>query len=349
MKIALVTDAWFPQVNGVVRTWSHVVDELKAMGHEIVVIRPEQFRTFPCPRYPDIRLSWFPRRKVARMLDEAKPDIIHIPTEGPLGLVGRGYCLKRKLPFTTSYHTQYAQYLKKYLGVPRRVTYRLLRWFHNPADRILVPTPTIARELEARGFRNLVVWTRGVDTSLFRPYGKDLYDDLQRPVFSYIGRVSIEKNLDAFLSADLPGSKVIVGDGPALPALRKRYPGVVFVGFKHGEELARHFAAADVFVFPSRTDTFGVVLLEAMACGVPVAAYPVAGPIDVVRNGAVGVLDEDLRKAALAALELDPDECRAYAMEFSWRRVAEIFLETAAPVPARAQNAAAADGGSVAG
>ncbi|MDY7107490.1 MAG: glycosyltransferase family 1 protein [Planctomycetota bacterium] len=345
MKIALVTDAWFPQVNGVVRTWSQVGDELEAMGHEMFVIRPEQFKTFPCPRYPDIRLSWFPRRKVARMLDEAKPDIIHIPTEGPLGLVGRAYCLKRKLPFTTSYHTQYAQYVKKYLGIPQPITYRMLRWFHGAADRILVPTPTIVRELEERGFRNLVVWTRGVDTELFRPYGKDLYRDLQRPVFSYIGRVSIEKNLDAFLSADLPGSKVIVGDGPALPSLRKRYPDAVFVGFKHGEELARHFAAADVFVFPSLTDTFGVVLLESMACGVPVAAYPVAGPIDVVENGTVGVLDEDLAKAALAALDLDPDRCRAYASEFSWRRVAEIFLESSTPAEPAAQ-ATGAGGGS---
>jgi glycosyltransferase involved in cell wall biosynthesis len=344
MKIALVTDAWFPQVNGVVRTWSQVSDELKAMGHETVVIRPEQFRTFPCPRYPDIRLSWFPRRKVMRMLDEADPDIIHVPTEGPLGLAARAYCRRRGLPFTTSYHTQYAQYVKKYLGVPQPITYRFLRWFHDAADHILVPTPTIVRELEERGFRNLVVWTRGVDTNLFRPYGKDLYNGLKRPVFSYVGRVSIEKNLEAFLSTDLPGSKVIVGDGPALPSLRKRYPDAVFVGFKHGEELARHFAAADVFVFPSLTDTFGVVLLEAMACGVPVAAYPVAGPIDVVERGTVGVLDEDLGKAALAALELDPATCRAYATKFSWRRVAEIFLETATLVPARAQSVMGAAG-----
>jgi glycosyltransferase involved in cell wall biosynthesis len=333
MRIALVTDAWFPQVNGVVRTWSHVRDECEAMGHEMLVIRPEQFRTFPLPRYPEIRLPWWPGPKMRRMLDEFEPEVIHIPTEGTLGLAGRRYCLRRTLPFTTSYHTQYAQYVKKYLRVPERFTYGLLRWFHGPAARTLVPTRSIRDELDAQRFRNLIVWTRGVDTELFKPYGKELFNGLPRPVFGYIGRVAVEKNLDAFLSADLPGSKVVVGDGPAKASMKRRYPDVHFPGFKHGEELARHYAACDVFVFPSRTDTFGVVLLESMACGVPVAAYPVAGPRDVVRDGVTGVLNEDIAVAARAALELDPEACREYALEFSWRRCAQMFLDATEPIP----------------
>lgn len=342
MRIALVTDAWFPQVNGVVRTWSHVVEECRAMGHEVLVIRPELFKTFPLPRYPEIRLPWWPWSGVRRMLDEFKPDAIHVPTEGTIGLAGRRYCLKRKLPFTTSYHTQYAQYVKKYTGIPERATYAVLRRFHGKAEATLVPTKSIVRELEAKRFRNLRVWTRGVDTELFRPYGKDALD-FPRPIFIYVGRVAKEKNIEAFMKLDLPGTKVVVGDGPATPMLKRRYPDVKFVGYKHGEDLARHFAAGDVFVFPSLTDTFGVVLLEAMACGVPAAAYPVSGPIDVVANGEVGVLDEDLGKAAVAALEMDPKRCREYAEGFSWRRCAEIFLDTLVPFGEGAKKKAAAE------
>jgi glycosyltransferase involved in cell wall biosynthesis len=331
MKIALVTDAWFPQVNGVVRTWSHVVDLCREMGHEVLVIRPEQFKTFPLPKYPEIRLPWWPGPKMRRLLDDFRPDAIHIPTEGTLGLAARRYCRRRKFPFTTSYHTQYALYVHKYTRIPERFTYRMLRWFHGAGEATLVPTKSIRDELTAQKFTNLRVWTRGVDTELFRPYGKELFDHLKRPVFSYIGRVAVEKNLDAFLGSDLPGSKVIVGDGPALKSFQKKYPDAVFVGYKHGEELARHFAASDVFVFPSKTDTFGVVLLEAMACGVPVAAYPVTGPIDVVDNGRVGVLDVDIGTAALGALEMDPKTCREYALGYSWQKCAQIVLDTLVP------------------
>lgn len=334
MRIALVTDAWFPQVNGVVRTLSHVVKELEAMGHHVDVIGPHLFPTFPCPRYPEIRLSWMPGRKTRDLLDEWQPDAIHIATEGTLGMTARRYCRRRKLPFTTSYHTQFPHYLKKYTGIPRRLTYAGMRWFHNAANGTLVPTPAVKRELDERGFTNIIVWTRGVDHELFRPYddrgGLDL--DLPRPIFLYAGRTAREKNIEAFLSAQLPGSKLVVGGGPELDGLRKRYPDAHFVGYKYGEELARHYAASDVFVFPSRTDTFGVVMLEAMATGVPVAAYPVTGPIDVVEQGVSGILDDDITIAATKALELDRERVREYARGFTWRRCAEVFLDTLSPI-----------------
>lgn len=326
MRIALVTDAWFPQVNGVVRTMDHVRQELETKGHEIIPIHPGKFKTFPLPRYPEIRLPWFPFPGVRRMLDEARPDAIHITTEGTLGLAGRLYCRRRKLPFTTSYHTQYAQYVKKYTGIPLSITWRFLCWFHGGAEHTLVPTVSIERELGHHGFKNLLVWTRGVDTELFRPYDKHLHNGIPRPIFTYVGRVSVEKNLLPFLNADLPGSKIVVGDGPSLPSLQKSYPEVHFTGVKHGEELARHYAASDVFVFPSRTDTFGVVLLEAMACGVPVAAYPVTGPIDVVKHGVTGVLHEDIATAARKALKLDRSQCREWALQHTWQNCADLFL-----------------------
>jgi glycosyltransferase involved in cell wall biosynthesis len=331
MRIALVTDAWLPQVNGVVTTLIHVQEELEALGHEMFVIQPQLFRTVPCPKYPQIRLSLATVGSVAKLLRDAEVNAVHIATEGPLGLGARRYCARRGIPFTTSYHTQYAQYLKKYLGVPHGWTYRGLRWFHNGAQRTLVPTNSIVRELSERGFENLRVWTRGVNTELFKPYGKDLYGEDPRPIFLYAGRVSREKNIEAFLDAKLPGTKWVVGDGPSMGELKRRYPSVRFVGFKHGEELARHYAASDVFVFPSLTDTFGIVLIEAMACGVPVAAYPVAGPIDIVEAGVTGELDEDIATAATRAIELDPAVCREHALEYSWRRCAEIFYENLAP------------------
>jgi glycosyltransferase involved in cell wall biosynthesis len=327
----LITDAWLPQVNGVVTTLHHIRRELEAAGHQFLVVNPELFRTVPCPRYPEIRLSVFPGRKLRRLLDEFAPQAIHIATEGPLGLAGRRYCIRCDVPFTTSYHTQFALYLKTYFGVPVRWIYRLIRWFHSAARRTLVPTPSIGRELEAQGFRNLITWTRGVDAELFKPYGKELFADA-RPIFLYCGRVAHEKNIEAFLAAELPGTKYVVGDGPAMNSLIGAYPKVRFVGFKHGVELARHVAASDVFVFPSLTDTFGVVLLEAMACGVPVAAYPVTGPIDVVKHGVTGILDDDLARAARGALELDAQACRDYAMQFSWRRCAQMFLDNLAPI-----------------
>lgn len=330
MKIALVTDAWFPQINGVVTTLSNVCRKLEAGGHEIMVIHPGLFRTLPCPRYPEIRLSILPGRKVRRLLREASVDAIHIATEGPLGLAARRWCRRRGVPFTTSYHTQFALYLRKYTGLPTRIGYAGLRWFHQRAERTLVPTSSVHQELRSRGFTNTVVWTRGVDTVLFRPAEKTLYAHLPRPVFVSCGRVAVEKNIEAFLSLDLPGSKVVIGDGPAMSTMRAKFPKAAYLGFKQGEDLARHVAAGDVFVFPSRTDTFGVVMLEAMACGLPVAAYPVTGPVDVVRDGLTGAIDENLRSACLRALEMNPTDCRAQAMEYSWKRCAEIFFENLA-------------------
>ncbi|MCC6906606.1 MAG: glycosyltransferase family 1 protein [Phycisphaerales bacterium] len=330
MRIALVTDAWLPQVNGVVTTLGHVVRQLEAMGDEILVINPQLFRTYPLPRYPEIRLAWLPGRKMRRMLREFNPQAIHIATEGPLGIAARLHCGLRNIPFNTSYHTQFPQYLEKYAWIPASWTYRVMRWFHGRANATLVPTAHVREELEARGFANVRVWTRGVDADLFKPGDKDFLPG-DRPISLYVGRVATEKNIEAFLEADVPGTKYIVGDGPARPGLQRKYPNARFVGVKKGEELAKHYAAADVFVFPSRTDTFGVVMLEAMACGVPVAAYPVTGPIDVVAPGVSGVLHDDLATAIRGALKVDPASCLKYAQGFSWKRCAEMFREALKP------------------
>lgn len=330
MKIAIVTDAWRPQTNGVVKTLSTTVAGLQALGHEVRVIEPTQFRTFPCPTYPEIRLALFPYRRLAGMLEEFQPDAIHIATEAMLGAAARKWCLRRRFPFTTSYHTQFPEYVRARAPIPLSVSYAHLRRFHSAAARTMVATPTMQKQLEARGFRNIVRWTRGVDVALFKP-GTKSFLDLPRPIAMYVGRVSVEKNIEAFLQLELPGTKVIVGDGPARSELEAKYPGARFVGYKYGEELAAHVAAADVFVFPSRTDTFGLVLLEAMACGLPVAAYPVIGPVDVVTNGVTGVLSEDLRAATLAALKLDPQQCRAYALTHTWEAATRQFLSHLAP------------------
>lgn len=325
MRIALVTDAWLPQVNGVVRTLQHTRRELLAAGHEVTVISPADFRTVPCPTYPEIRLSILAGRSVRRSLETLTPDAVHVATEGPLGLAARNWCVRRRRPFTTAYHTQFPEYVRARFPVPLRLSYAALRWFHGRASRTLVATPSMCRELESRRFRNLAQWGRGVDTELFRPRDKSFLD-LPRPVWLYFGRVSVEKGVEDFLRLDLPGTKLVVGDGPATAGLRRAHPEAVFAGYHHGEDLASHVAACDVFVFPSRTDTFGLVLLEAMACGVPVAAYPVTGPVDVVVDGVTGVLDEDLRQAALAALQLSPEACRAYALQHSWEAATRQFL-----------------------
>jgi glycosyltransferase involved in cell wall biosynthesis len=343
VKIAIVTDAWHPQTNGVVKTLSTTADGLRSLGHEVAVIEPGLFRTFPCPTYPEIRLSWFPARTLDRLLAESAPEAIHIATEGPLGAAARRWCLRRRLAFTTSYHTQFPEYLRARAPIPLALSYAHLRRFHSAAARTLVATPTMQRQLEARGFHNIVRWTRGVDVDLFRPRDKGFLQ-LPRPIAMYLGRVAVEKNIEAFLRLDLPGTKVVVGDGPARAALEASYPAARFVGYKFGEELAAHLAAADVFVFPSRTDTFGLVLLEAMACGVPVAAYPVAGPIDVVRPNVTGVLDEDLRAAALGALQLDPTQCRAYALDHTWEVATRQFLSHLARRPVSAATADSAIG-----
>lgn len=330
MKIAIVTDAWFPQTNGVVKTLVTTADRLRRLGHEVCMIEPGQFRTFACPTYPEIRLAWFPYRQLARLLCELVPDAVHIATEGTLGTAARKWCLRQRMEFTTSYHTQFPEYVRARAPIPLSLSYAHLRRFHGAATRTMTATPSLQRQLETRGFRNIVRWTRGVEVELFKP-GDKHYLSYPRPIAIYVGRVAVEKNIEAFLRFRWSGTKVVVGDGPARRALQAQYPATIFVGYKHGEELASHIAAADVFVFPSRTDTFGLVLLEALACGVPVAAYPAIGPVDVVQSGVTGVLDQDLRTAALAALQIDPNRCRAHALEHTWEAATEQFLNNLAP------------------
>jgi glycosyltransferase involved in cell wall biosynthesis len=341
VRIAIVTDAWRPQTNGVVKTLSTTADGLRALGHDVHIVEPNQFKTFPCPTYPEIRLAWLPYGRLAELLEDFGPDAIHIATEGTLGAAARRWCLRQRFPFTTSYHTQFPEYVRARVPIPLAMSYAHLRRFHSAAARTMVATPAMQRLLESRGFRNIVRWTRGVDVSLFKPRDKNFLD-FPRPIEMYLGRVAIEKNIEAFLKLDLPGTKVIVGDGPARAELEAKYPSAKFVGFKYGEELASHVAAADVFVFPSRTDTFGLVLLEAMACGLPVAAYPVTGPIDVVTRGVTGELNEDLRVATLAALKLDPNQCRAYALANTWETATRQFLSHLAPRAATADVAVSA-------
>jgi glycosyltransferase involved in cell wall biosynthesis len=331
VRVAIVTDAWSPQTNGVVKTLSTTAEQLRRWGHEVLVIEPTQFRTFPCPTYPEIRLAWFPSDRIDRELQTFGVEAIHIATEGTLGMSARRWCLRQRVPFTTSYHTQFPEYVRARVPIPLTVSYAHLRRFHGAAQRTMVATPTMQRLLEARGFRNISRWTRGVDVEVFRPGDKQFFD-WPRPIAIYVGRVAVEKNIEAFMRTRWSGTKVVVGDGPARAHLERAYPQVRFVGYKYGEELARHVAAADVFVFPSRTDTFGLVLLEAMACGVPVAAYPVTGPIDVVQNGMTGALHEDLEVAAKLAMRVDPAACRRYALENSWDAATRQFLGNLAPV-----------------
>jgi len=330
MKIALITDAWRPQTNGVVTTLTCTLSGLRRMGHDTLAITPEAFRTIPCPSYPEIRLALFAGRQVARTLNEFAPDAVHIATEGPLGQSARSWCLRTDHPFTTSYHTQFPEYVRARYPVPESWTYAFLRRFHGKAARMMVSTDHMRRRLEARGFHNIALWTRGVDVGVFRAYPRDLLN-AARPILLYAGRVAVEKNLEAFLDLDVPGTKYVVGGGPALEALRLRFPAVVFTGYKYGEELARHLSAADAFVFPSRTDTFGIVLLEAMACGTPIAAFPVVGPIDVVKEGLSGCLHEDLRAAIEGALKVDRDSCRHYAQGFTWERATQQFFGNLQP------------------
>jgi len=331
MRLALVTDAWFPQVNGVVRTLSRTREELLALGHEIEVISPDRFHTVPCPTYPEIRLAVLPNRAVGRMLEACAPQAIHIATEGPLGWAARGWCLKKGLPFTTSYHTRFPEYVSARVPVPTSWGYAIVRKFHGRSAGVMVATPGLKAELESRGFTNIRLWSRGVDTELFRPRN-DPALDLPKPVYLYCGRVAVEKNIEAFLKLDLPiGTKLVVGDGPMRADLQKRYPDAVFAGAKHGDELSRHYASADVFVFPSKTDTFGLVMLEAAASGLPIAAFPVPGPLDVVDGHGIGVLDDDLSYAVDRALAIPPERCRSHALKHSWKACAELFFENLQP------------------
>jgi glycosyltransferase involved in cell wall biosynthesis len=329
MKVLTVTDAWHPQVNGVVRTIEATNRELVLAGHQAEVLSPLSFRTLACPGYPEIRLSLLPYRRLARLIGAAQPDAIHIATEGPLGSAARRYCLRRGIPFTTAYHTRFPQYLKAMYGIPEAWVYRFLRWFHGPARHLLTPTPHVERELAQWGITNIGRWTRGVDLDVFHAVSEPsaLVHGLPRPLFLCVGRVSVEKNISAFLDLDLPGTKIVAGVGPELETLKRRYPEVRFLGVLSRPELAQLYSSVDVFVFPSRTDTFGLVMLEALACGTPVAAFPVQGPLDVVGGSAVAFLDEDLRKAALAALRIDRAACRAHAEGYSWRAATRQFID----------------------
>jgi glycosyltransferase involved in cell wall biosynthesis len=330
MRIMIVTDAWLPQTNGVVSTLTQTAAWLVRFGHQVRTITPHDFRSIACPTYPEIRVSVFPYERVSRSIIEFCPQALHIATEGPLGLSARRFCIRWGLRFTTSYHTQFPQYVRARFPIPLWASYGALRRFHGAGARCMVSTRSLRSELSARGFKNLAGWRRGVDTEAFKPRAKQFLD-LPRPIAAYVGRVAIEKNIDAFLGMAWSGSKIVIGDGPERARLQRQYPQAIFTGFKFGEDLACHLAAADVMVFPSRTDTFGLVNLEAMACGVPVAAYPVTGPIDVIEDGVTGALDVDLSRAAMRALRLNPKACRERALQSGWDISTREFESNLAP------------------
>jgi glycosyltransferase involved in cell wall biosynthesis len=340
-RILIITDAWQPQVNGVVRTLRTVTQELTAMGKIVEVIGPDRFRTLPCPTYPDIRLSLFPGRKLKRLIEDFAPDALHVSTEGPLGMAARAWAIKNGCQFTTAFHTRFAEYLYARTRIPTGLSYAWMRWFHGAGSGMMVATASLRQELAERGFKAILPWSRGVDLAQFQPEPREAWD-LPRPIFAYVGRVAIEKNIDAFLTLDLPGSKLVVGDGPARAGLERRFPNAHFAGVRHGAPLAAAFAGADVFVFPSLTDTFGLVMLESLACGTPVAAYPVTGPKDVLAGGVgIGAVNADLREAALQALATgDRVACRAHAEHFSWRACAEMFLGNLVPIKRVVESAA---------
>jgi glycosyltransferase involved in cell wall biosynthesis len=325
MHILVATDAWHPQVNGVVRTLTMMADAAERLGVEVSFVTPQSFRTFGLPSYRDLRVALPTPGKIARLIEDARPDSIHIATEGPIGLLARRYCRKHQLPFTTSFHTRFPEYISARLPIPESWIWAALRAFHRPSQAVMAATPALATELRTRGFRNVVLWPRGVDARLFHPRTSDL--GLPRPIFLCVGRVAVEKNLEAFLELDLPGTKLVVGDGPARASLQRRYPDAVFLGSRQGEALAEAYAASDVFVFPSKTDTFGLVLLEALASGLPVAAFPVTGPRDVIGNAPVGALNDDLRVACLSALQISPKACLEFAAGYTWEASARVFVE----------------------
>jgi glycosyltransferase involved in cell wall biosynthesis len=326
MRILVVTDAWRPQVNGVVRSLESVGAALREMGTDVDFLTPQEFATVPLPTYGEIRLALASPWAVARRLDAAAADHIHIATEGPLGFAARRCCLRTQRIFTTSYHTRFPEYISARTRIPEEITYALLRRFHNSGNGVMVSTKTVADELKNRGFRRVLRWSRGVDHSIFNP-SKAVTLDLPRPIFLFAGRLAPEKNIEAFLSLDLAGSKLIAGDGPSRRSLQESYPDAHFLGMQNAAALAGYYAASDVFVFPSRTDTFGIVLIEALACGLPVAALPVPGPLDVIGTSGAGVLDWDLRAASLAALEIPREKARAHALTFTWAKSACEFLD----------------------
>ncbi|HUN98941.1 MAG TPA: glycosyltransferase family 1 protein [Bradyrhizobium sp.] len=325
MRILIATDAWHPQVNGVVRTLTSLARSASALGVQIEFLTPDGFPSFDVPTYPGLQVAWPNRREIAKRIDAVTPDAVHIATEGPIGWAARAYCLRRKLAFTTSYTTRFPEYIQVRTRLPVAISYAVLRRFHNSGAMTMVATASLKQELAARGFKKLGFWGRGVDTELFRP-DEPAELDLPKPIFMTMGRVAVEKNIDAFLSLDLPGSKVVIGDGPQRAELERRYPGAKFLGEKKGRDLASHLAAADVFVFPSLTDTFGVVQLEALACGTPVAAFPVTGPLDVIADHPIGALDTNLQSACLRALQMSRETCRNFALERSWENSARQFI-----------------------
>lgn len=336
MRIAIVTDAWSPQVNGVVRTLQSVREELVRQGHDVLIVSPDLFYSMPCPTYPEIRLAFASTGSVGRMLEDFSPQAIHLATEGPVCLAARRWCLARDFPFTTAYHTQFPDYVAARTGVNPEWVWRYIRWFHSPAQSILASTASIADTLKAHDLTQIRHWGRGVDLSTFGdpvpdPAIRALAQDGKGPIQLYVGRVAIEKNIEAFLTATHPGTKVIVGDGPALASLKAKYPDAHFLGPKFGADLAAAYAAADVFVFPSKTDTFGLVMIEALACGTPVAAYPVTGPIDVL-TPETGAMHDDLDRAIAEALTRDRAACRAYGQGFTWAKSAHQFLHALVPI-----------------
>ncbi|WP_210484735.1 glycosyltransferase family 4 protein [Microvirga antarctica] len=329
MRLLVATDAWRPQVNGVVRSLEYMAEMAPRFGAQITFLTPERFRSFPMPTYPEIRLSLTLPGQVRRFIEAAAPTHVHIATEGPIGLATRHVCGRQQRPFTTSYHTRFPEYLSARVPIPEHLTYGCLRRFHGAGRAVMVSTASLEAELATRGFRNIVRWTRGVDTTLFRPRSERIID-APGPLFLFVGRVAVEKNIEAFLRLDLPGTKIVVGDGPSRQDLARAYPQVRFLGVQSGEALARVYASADVFVFPSLTDTFGIVLLEALASGLPIAAFPVTGPADVVGASGCGVLDTDLRAAALGALAIPRARCRAYGETFTWEESARQFFDNIA-------------------
>lgn len=333
MKIAIITDAWAPQVNGVVKTLEHTIACLRTQGHVVEVIEPSAFRSIPCPSYPEIRLAVLPYRKLAKRLHAFSPDAVHIATEGPLGFAARRFAVRHKLNFTTAYHTKFPEYVHARTGIPTSWLYPFMRYFHKPARAVMVATESVRKELSARGFRRLVTWSRGVDMTVFDGEKREPENMAcaRAPIFIYVGRIAIEKNIEAFLELPLPGHKWLVGDGPALDELQKRYPEAVFHGVKSHQELALIYRQADVFVFPSKTDTFGLVLLEALASGLTVAAFPVAGPMDVLAGCEAAAMRHDLLEACLTALELDPAQGIAHARRFSWENTTRQFAKNLCP------------------
>ena len=333
MRIVIVTDAWSPQVNGVVRTLRAVSGELGKRGHAVMVLSPEGRRSIPMPFYPEIRLALTGSKALGREITAAAPDAIYIATEGPLGWAARKHCTRNGIPFTTGFHTRFADYLALRFPVPglAAASWSMLRRFHAASETVLVPTRSVAKDLEARGFGNVTVWTRGVDHALFRPDKREALD-WPRPISLYAGRLAPEKNIEAFLGLDLPGTKLVIGDGPQRVELQRRFPKTVFLGFRFDDELARMMASSDVFVFPSLTDTFGLVMLEAMACGTPVAAFDVPSPIDVVAEGVTGALDRHLKLAILRALTLDREKVHQGSLRFTWERTAQLFEDALKPI-----------------